>query len=103
MRGRRRRRRRRKGRKSRRGARTEKIIDVKVERSPDNREKHAKVKIVRRRNGDVPKSHSNCRGQPASGWSRRTSPTRHLRSRVNKGKREGPRLPRTPALLLGAL
>jgi hypothetical protein len=47
------RRRRRKGRKGSRGARTEKFIDVRVERSPNSREKPAKVKIVRRRNGDV--------------------------------------------------
>jgi hypothetical protein len=52
MRG-RRRRRRRKGRRSRRSARTEKFIDVRVERSPNSREKSAKVKIVRRRSGDV--------------------------------------------------
>jgi hypothetical protein len=48
MRGRRRRRRR-----SRRGARTEKSIDVRVERSPNSRKRPAKVKTVRRRNGDV--------------------------------------------------
>jgi hypothetical protein len=47
------RRRRRKGRKGGRGARTEKFIDVRVERSPNSREKPAKVKIVRRRNGDI--------------------------------------------------
>ena len=53
MRGRRRRRPRRKGRKSRSGARTEKIIDVKVDRSLDSGKKPAKVKRVRRRNRDV--------------------------------------------------
>jgi hypothetical protein len=47
------RRRRRKGRRSRRGARPEKFIDVRVERSPNSRGRPAKVKIVRRRNGDV--------------------------------------------------
>jgi hypothetical protein len=34
-------------------ARPEKFIDVRVERNPNSREKPAKVKIVRRRNGDV--------------------------------------------------
>jgi hypothetical protein len=53
MRGRRRRRRRRKGRKSRRGASTEKFIDARVERTPNRREKSVKVKIVRRRNGEL--------------------------------------------------
>jgi hypothetical protein len=54
MRGRRRRRRR--GRKSRKGgrsARPEKFIDVRVERSPNSREKSAKVTKIRRRNGEV--------------------------------------------------
>jgi hypothetical protein len=45
--------RRRRGCRSRRGTRTEKFIDVTVERSPTSRERPAKVKIVRRRNGDV--------------------------------------------------
>ena len=39
--------------RSRPGTRTEKFIDVRVERSPTSRERPAKVKIVRRRNGDV--------------------------------------------------
>ena len=52
MRGRRRRRRRR-GRRTRSGARPEKFIDVRVERNPNSREETAKVKIVRRRNGDI--------------------------------------------------
>jgi len=54
MRGRRRRRRRgRRSRKGSRGARPEKFIDVRVERSPNSREKPAKVTRIRRRNGDV--------------------------------------------------
>jgi hypothetical protein len=52
MRG-RRRGRRRKGRRGRRGARPEKFIDVRVERSRSSKEKPAKVKIVRHRDGDV--------------------------------------------------
>jgi hypothetical protein len=47
------RRRRRKGRKSRRGTSTEKFIGARVERTPNRRKKPAKVKIVRRRNGEV--------------------------------------------------
>ncbi len=53
MRGRRRRRKNRKNRKSGRGARTGKVINVRVERSPKGTGKPAKVRIVRRRNGDV--------------------------------------------------
>jgi hypothetical protein len=53
MRGRRRRRRRgRKRRKVNRGAHPEKFMDVRVERSPNSREKPAKVTRIRRRNGD---------------------------------------------------
>ena len=49
----RRRKRRRKARKSGRGDRTGKVTEVRVERSPKGTWKPAKVKIVRRRNGDV--------------------------------------------------
>ena len=49
MRGRRRGRR----RMRRRDARPEELIDVRVERSRSSKEKPAKVKIVRHRNGDV--------------------------------------------------
>ena len=51
-----RRRGRRRGRKSRktgRGDRTGKVTEVRVERSPKGRGKPVKVRIVRRRNGDV--------------------------------------------------
>ena len=47
------RRRRRKNRKSGRGDRTGKVTEVKVERTPKGTGKPVKVKIVRRRNGDV--------------------------------------------------
>ncbi len=47
------RRRRRKNRKSGRGDRTGKVTEVKVERSPKGTGKPVRVKIVRRRNGDV--------------------------------------------------
>jgi len=49
----RRRRRGRKTRKTGRGDRTGKVTEVKVERSPKGTGKPVKVKIVRRRNGDV--------------------------------------------------
>jgi hypothetical protein len=56
MSGRGRRRGRRRGRKSRktgRGDRTGKVTEVRVERSPKGRGKPVKVRIVRRRNGEV--------------------------------------------------
>ena len=56
MSGRGRRRGRRRGRKSRktgRGDRTGKVSEVRVERSPKGRGKPVKVRIVRRRNGEV--------------------------------------------------
>jgi hypothetical protein len=49
----RRRERRRKARRTGRGDRTGKVTDVRVERSPKGTGRPAKVKIVRRRNGDV--------------------------------------------------
>ena len=50
---RRRRRRRRKARKTGRGDRTGKVTDVRIERSPKGTGRPVKVRIVRRRNGDV--------------------------------------------------
>jgi hypothetical protein len=47
------RRRRRKSRKTGRGDRTGKVTEVRVERSPEGRGKPVKVRIVRRRNGEV--------------------------------------------------
>jgi hypothetical protein len=49
----RRRGRRRKTRKTGRGDRTGKVTEVKVERTPKGTGKPVKVRIVRRRNGDV--------------------------------------------------
>ena len=54
MSGRRRGRRRgRKARKTGRGDRTGKVIDVRIERSPKGIGRPVKVRVVRRRNGDV--------------------------------------------------
>ena len=47
------RRRGRKARKTRRGDRSGKVTDVKIERSPKGTGRPVKVRIVRRRNGDV--------------------------------------------------